>query len=228
MAFNPASLGPQLWVRGSYVGSPWVPVVGGNLTEATNPPSAGATLNGYAPADFDGTNDRLAFAGTGASYFSTGAMTGLFLVKVNSAAVHVSDTANEAVLATQGTGRLNLTVTDDGAGTRTVRFRTFNGVGSDAVAMTIAEAWGSWMLVKFKADGTKNYIGKNGGAFSEAAASPIDRLSDALWMGVSSFDTSNFFDGEVMEAMLFNTLKSTADITNYISYLNSRYGLALT
>ena len=50
-------------------GSPWKGVgtrgyaLGRDLSEATNPPSAGTAQNGYVPAQFDGTNDILRYTG---------------------------------------------------------------------------------------------------------------------------------------------------------------------
>jgi len=65
------------WWRGSFAGTGWTwagtASAGSsgsrNLTEATNPPTAGTAVDGYTPAHFNGTNQKLGHAGPVAPTF---------------------------------------------------------------------------------------------------------------------------------------------------------------
>src|SRR4051812_8033658 len=75
MGFNAATLNLQGWFRAPFAGSPWGPTAsagnsgtGGSQVQATTPATVGATVNGYATADFDGsskflTNDTFQVSG---------------------------------------------------------------------------------------------------------------------------------------------------------------------
>src|SRR5678815_176148 len=95
--FNPATLFLTGWWRGSYSASPWVGTASAsssgsnNASEATTPPAAGATVNGFAPVDFDGVDDLLRADGTLDTYFATNAWTVSVLFNADTAAAPGTD-----------------------------------------------------------------------------------------------------------------------------------------
>lgn len=85
--FNPATLNLSGWWRANYTGSPWVPTASagnsgtnGNLAEATNPPTIGASQNAKAPAEFNGTNQIITTDNAMTTYLgnSAGSVWGVF------------------------------------------------------------------------------------------------------------------------------------------------------
>ncbi len=228
-AFDPATLSLTGWWRASYSGSPWSGVASAgtsgtrNLTEATNPPATGEALNGFTPADFDGTNDKLG-GDTGSNLYSASAYSGVALVYVD--AITTDDSGNpylnDGIICSSGTGDFGTTLRSTGP---TVDVFHWNGSSYEKASATLST--GAWQLVQWKLESGTLKIRVNSGSWQTASAS-----GGAASLGSSSrvganYNASDFLDGKLAELMLSNTALSDANFDNIKGYLNSRYGLSL-
>ncbi len=227
VTFNPSTLSLTGWWRGSYSSSPWVGTASAgssgsnNLTEATNPPSAGTTVDTFAPAQFDGTNDKLGHAGTvEPTFVSTTAWSSWVMFKAGAAA------------ADGGAGSRYLSPhfwasSDSGVGVG------FNSAGifvqqadtSPAQRDTvIACATGAWHALFAWWDGSLLHLQLDSG-------SPVTTSCTSMYSGVSSaalvvganYNSATFFTGGIMDMGIMSVAFSGSDITDIYSYLKARY-----
>ncbi len=227
--FDPGSLALQGFWRGSFGGSPWVGVSsqGGsgsrNLTEATNPPTAGTAVNGFTPALFDGTNDELTGAACSnfitTTNFSFGAL-------VNFAALSIDNTSNyflnHTIFGTTGTAEWAVYARANG-GAGLVGCATG---ASNRVEIALGGAGtGAWKYVQGKSNGTTLSIRVNGGTAVTATASTIGSLAAALNVGDLA---SSFLNGSLLDLYLTTQHFSLATEDSLLSYARGRYALALT
>lgn len=188
-----------------------------NLTEATNPPGTGSTLNGHTVADFDGTNDRLGTALTLDDFANSNAISGWLLFNADSAPA------------------------DPGAGTRYAAAQmltdvtdaychvgiTANGVhfsyDAGATYCQIATSTGVWNFAQFKYDGTNIKLRVNTSSWASTPSSGPASLVRAMRMG-ANYNATAFFDGKIAECALCDSVVSDANFDNIRLYLLSRYG----
>lgn len=211
------------WWRAPYAGSPWVGLDSStasgsrNLTEATNPPAVGASLNGLATADFDGTNDELTGAAC-STFITTTNFSGWALVNLD--AINTNNTANYAlndvICGTTGTAEWWVYLRSAGP---VVGLATG---GANRVETAIAT--GAWQLVQFRSNGTTLGVRVNSGSWATAAASTIASIAAALNVGDLA---GGFVDGRIAEHALSKSFISDSDFDAIKSYINTRYGLAL-
>jgi hypothetical protein len=228
--FDPATLAPTGWWRISFSGSPWTGTASAgtsgsnNLTEATNPPTATGTLNGFTLADFDGTNDILG-GGAFTTYYDADGYSGWALVFVDAITTNSgSSFLNDAIVSDSG-GIHEIYLTDNGAGTVNVGISHYNGTTEPLATATFAT--GAWKLVQWKYDGTNIKIRVNGGAWSSTAAGGnLDASGANLRVG-GNYNGTIFTDQKIAEVGLADLVISDADFDNIKSYVNSRYGLSL-
>jgi hypothetical protein len=227
-SFTPASLSLTAWWEAPYAASPWV---GGtsagtsgsvNLTEATNPPSAGTALNGFAPALFDGTNDKLGNATSISSFFTAAAGSFIALFKpgaLDADGIHNNDTAPKVFSDTASI--VALKVTDAGA-----KLYIFGGpvILTPAVALSV----GTWVAVKCKWDGTNVYVGSGTGAFGAATSMATASAFGAGTLRVGcNYNASSFLNAQIAGLVFGSAAWPDDDFNNVVTYWNSKFGLSL-
>jgi hypothetical protein len=232
-SFSRSSLSLTGFWKASYSGSPWVGsesdgISGSNdLSEATNPPSTGAAINGLTPADFDGTNDKLTAEGTLDTYLNADEYSGWALINVDAIGTDVSDTTqiyeNDCVLSTQPSAYWMIYLRSSGL----VGIGHYAG-GAFYKVVTAAISTGSWALVQWKYNGTEITIRVNDGAWATpVAAGSITLLENVLALGVN-YNAGHCFNGKVLEVATSDVALSDDQFDSVLDDVRSTYGLALT
>lgn len=226
-AFNPASLAWEIWVRGSFSSDPWTGVAsaggsgGRNLTEATNDPASGTAQNGFNPADFDGTNDRLGNATAMTTLLSTSAGTIAGVFKMDSIASGTGDPAtyyqNPALVTDIGDGFTAVHVSTDGLG-----LGTFNG--SNFYSLTIAFSdTASYHRFFARWNGTTLELKLDGGSWNTLSRT-VSLSSGGFRLG-ANYNASAFTSVRMLEAMCGAFRISDGDATSLDSYFTTRYAI---
>lgn len=225
-SFDRASLAlTGLWSNFSaspWVGSPSAGVSGDNdLSEATNPPAAGATVNGRTPADFDGTNDELDAEGTANTYFNAQTLSGWILFNADAVNTNNATTyENDCLITTRPSAYF--TVFLKSTGEIGIRF-----VPTAESIVTSTFTIGAWQLVQWKYDGATIRIRVNGGAWQSAAATGnFGDLANTLHFG-TNYSVSAIFDGKILEIGLTDIVLSDGTFDNILSGCRVDYALSL-
>lgn len=228
-SFDPATLNLTGWWRASYSGSPWSGTASAgssgsrNLTEATNPPGLGASINSLTPADFNGTNQVLSNSLTFDNFISNTAGTIVVLFKATSAATDAGATSphqNPALVASTAGGYVTL-----GFSTSGVRFGTHNGTSLNSIA--VACGTGAWHLGWAAIDSTNIYAAIDSGSFSSTAWTLSSSFNTDTFRVGSNYNGSKWFTGQIAEIMTMASAVTGAQQTNIVSYINARYALSL-
>lgn len=224
-AWDPSALTTTGWWRADYAGSPWSDESGNarHLTEATNAPSVGAAVNGWDPADFDGTNDLLTAPGTLDTYANSGAWTFVFLYYADTVPADPgagSRYLTESLLSDSG-AYLHIALTDSG-----VTVEAADGIGASST-LTRACSTGAYHMICAKYDGADLNLGIDATAYGTPEAyAALGALTGTVKIG-TNWDGSAFVDGRMAEVIAFDTALSDANRTNLRKYFNTRYGLSL-
>lgn len=224
--FDPATLALTAWWRASYTASPWVGTASAgssgsrDLTEATNPPSVGSALNGFTPADCDGSNDILTNATTLTNYITNTAYFGWCLFMFD-AATGGTGTFGSPNLIADNAGFWGVAVYDD---TGTKKIDAWHWDGS-AKRSTDTISTGAWTLVCWRYDGTNIRLKVNSASVQVNAAGSVSTLTGTMEAanGFSGF----YFDGKIAEIGLMASAESDARFDDIKAYINNRYGLSL-
>jgi hypothetical protein len=221
--FATTSLPMNLLLRGSYSASPWAGVASAagfssaqNASEATNPPSVGAAVNGIAPASFDGTNDTLTLTGTLADYVSASAYSGWAWVFANSVATDNVDGFNNNVIISNST---SVAFAVGMCSSGKVTLYHLDTVGKNAEApFTI----GAWQFVHWRFDGRKICIGVNGTWGTPVAAANLASLANGVKLGQAQ---PGFFSNmKLLEVALTDIALTNSDFERVYKAGKSRYG----
>jgi hypothetical protein len=223
--FDPATLALTSWVRGSFSASPWVgeasagASLGNDYTEATNPPAAGAAVDGYTPADFDGSNDLLSSDDFSEVCLPKAAYALAVMFKVDTAAAADANVYNDPGLVGDAYG-LNIAFSDSGFGVA-----HYNAAWKQQRVACSAAAWHVGWVRFDTATGVE--FGIDNAALTTIAASTGDREVTSnvykLRVGRSSIVVAGTIDGQIMEVMTMSTF-SDAERTNlYSNYFKLRY-----
>lgn len=222
--FDPATLSLTGWWRAPYGGSPWVALASagssgsnGNMTEATNPPSVGASLNSLASADFDGTNDVLSNANNITTFFATTRWSFAALLSSDIAPVHTTIYDNPAFVTDFNGAVFTIAFSNSG-----VSAGHYDGAYKE---VTKACATGTQHIVQAWYDGTNISLSVDAGAASTVAASSVDFVgggSGVLQFG-RNYNSTVYEDGRLWEVMLSNTDLGATARTNIDSYFHARY-----
>lgn len=226
--FDPATLALSGWWRASFAGSPWVARASagssgsnGNLTEGTNPPATGSAVNGLTPADFDGTNDILSNATAITTMVSdaSGSLVCLFYADTAFADPGSTSFYLEPSLIGNATSKLSLSFSTAG-----VSLGTFNGAAWNAVRTACGT--GAWHLAQARWDnvGGNIEVRVDSGSW-QTLARALAMAGGNVQVGLN-YDIA-WFDGKILEVMTAPARLADADFTNIVSYVNSRYALAL-
>jgi hypothetical protein len=237
-AFDPATLSLTGWWRASYSGSPWAPTASagssgsnGNLEEATNPPATGSAVNGYTPADFDGSNDLLTVPGGAIldTFYNTTAYSVVMLINVDSFTL-TDPGATQPFNCPGGFGDVGGNGGPcggvAGSGASGV-FRFGHSDVTDFNSASVAISTATWTMVAATYNGTNVEVTKNAGSAATQAVGTVTGLASSSAAVGRNYLSAQFFDGKVLEIMAADTALSGANLTNIKSYFNSRYGLSL-
>lgn len=189
------------------------------LSEATNPPSAGTTLNGYAPADFI-TNEKLENA-TALSSFGSSALSFAALVRVDTFAADDNFGGDVQPRIFGDTGSyFNLCISTSGA-----KLYVYDGaVKQTAYVALIA---GTWTLLMGKWDGNNLYLTKNSVAFGAGVASGAPQLATGTLLVGCNYNATSFLDGAVARLLISPDNWGSTEFDGIRSSTNARYGLTL-
>lgn len=228
-AYDPATADQTGWWRASFSASPWVGTasagtsLGRDLAEATNPPAAGAALNGLTPADFDGTNDLLVGA-TMATFFNDNSWAGSVLVfpDVAGTADAVTPYTEPGVFGASSFANGGLGFSTDG-----MRIWRLNAAAAGYENAVVACPTGSWSLIQWKGDGATIQIRRNGGAWvSSACVNPFAFIGN-LNVGKGHDTLGAHLNGKIADLLLTDRVPGDTEFNNIKLYANARYGLAL-
>lgn len=228
-AFDPATLNLTGWLRADYAGSPWSHTASagtsgsnGAAAEATNAPATGSAVNGYTPADFNGSSHFLVTSDDWSVYANATALTVIVLFNADTASAAAGSAADDHALISDR-DRFNLGFTDGGISAAYWDGSDFN------TPTRIACATGAWHAAVCRLDGGTFGIGLDGPPTQTASGgSHLFTGGAKMAVGIGGLSTlTKRFDGKILEALTSDTAFSDANIDNVISYFNSRYGLSL-
>lgn len=226
--FDPATLSLTGWWRTDFGGSPWAGVAsagsssGRDLSEGTNPPSAGSAVNGRTPADFDGSNDRLANATTAGNYWTQTAGSIICVFNADNATTDAGATSAHTMPAFVSTtnGYIQLTFSTSGVRMCTHNGTSINSINSGASTGGWRYGWGVW-------DSTTLYAATDNSSFGTVSHTVSASFStDTIRVG-TNFNASAFYDGRIAEIMFLATSLTGTERTNLTSYFNARYNLSI-
>lgn len=228
-AFDPATLSLSGWWRADFA-DPWTPTAsagtsGGNgdLVGGGLPPTSGTTVNGHAPADYDGANDRMETAAQGDDLWTLTDGTTVALINADALAADAgagAPYANAAIVTLSGAGFCMMGVSADG-----LRCAVNNGGYVEPTAVPFST--GSWVMAVMRwGSGTLGQSINLGTEETVGVAGP-GALDTYTVLTGCNFNAGVFFDGKVLEIMTAPTRLSDANLLSIKSYFNSRYGLAL-
>lgn len=224
--YDPAVLALTGWWRAGFGGSPWVGTASTgasgsrDLTEATNPPSAGASQNGFTTADFDGTDDKLSNGTLITSFVSdaAGSIAVLFNADTAAADAGASTFYNNPALVAETGGRLAVEFSTAGVG-----IGTYNGSSWNAVRAACGT--GGWHLAQARWNNTTIEVRVDSGSWQTLARTLV-LSADTLLIGRTP-STAAFFDGRVLEVLAAQSRLDDTTFNDIKSYVNARYALAL-
>ncbi len=234
VVYDPAVLNLAIWVRTPYSASPWVGVASAgasgtrNLTEATNPPTVGANLNGRATASFNGTSSKIGIAtflnsnatnllgssGTSSAYG------GWALINVTALGTNGTDYNNQCIISTGPAAYFCVYLKSGSGGLVGVA----NYDGSREV-ITTAIGTAAWVLVQWKLVSGVLKIRLNGGAWATVAAGALS-APNGFQLGYQPNDSAHYYNGLMGDFALYGFAPSDATDDLVKSYINSYHGTA--
>ena len=226
--FDPGTLTLKEWQKAPFSSSPWADATGNGFTlsEATNPPTSTASINGLNYAHFDGSNDRLGGT-TLSNIMSTSAYSGWALVNLDSIA-NVTYTqpgnGNPMIACSNGTAQWGIILY--GNPSNNVVHHMFDSSSTDR-SISTAISTAVWQLVQWRAGSGTMEIRVNSGTWQTTAyttgvqslAASLDvarNVNQNVWqpMGMADFGSKD-------------TRLTDTDFDNIKSYCNLTYGLSL-
>lgn len=231
--FDPATLSLSGWWRASFSASPWVGVASAGssgsreLSEGTNPPSAGTAVNGLTPADFDGTNDFLTASTVGAAnlehYFTTSAYTYSLLIFADAAAADAGDADGYTMPGLIGDGSF---ATPMGCSFSDAGIRAWHNASGNWNSVEVPCSTGAWHAVQVRYNGTTLQTRVDGGAWSDQTRGNVG-ISLAATMRIGRNYASVYFNGKILDIITASTALTDENLDSIIEYYNSQYGLSL-
>lgn len=231
-AYDPAIETLTVWARASYAGAPWAGTAsaGGSgsvpLATGGTAPAVGTPLNGFTPADFNGTTQSVIYNGaplngllaaTGYSYS--------LLVFPRGGAAPAGIVYDNQQLVADGGAVFGLAWSTSGV----KAWHDATGIKQTAWVPCSANAW-HWIDVKY--DGTNLMVRVDGGAWASIASGnpgAAGWTGAFLRIGRNWNATTPVYTSELIaELMMASSAVSDATLSNRrTSYGNSRYGLSL-
>lgn len=223
-AFNPSSLALTGWFRASYGGAPWDgsasagSSAGKSMTSPGAPPSVGAAINGYTPADFNGTTQYLRdIVDICSDFISTTAYRVVMLIEPGSLAADSGVPYNDAGLfvETGGNWGVHINATDVGV-------YHYDGAYKVATKAVVAGK----MLVDVRFSGTTLTVAVNGTDGTPVAAGTLGAIATDLRMG-ANYSAGVKYPGTIIEAFMAQSELAATTPSMVKAYVNARYALAL-
>lgn len=222
---SPAQLTLTGWWRASYGGSgSWVGTAsvgssGSNNLTLGNAPGSGTAVNGFNPADFNGSSSAFNGPGTLDMLINNNAGSILILLNADTAGTaNAGAPQNETALIQDSNNKLILSFST--AGTRVT-------LNDGALKQhTFACATGGWHLLQAKWDGSNLQARLDSGSFSSTAAGNVNTVAGSTQVGINSTGTA-FFDGKILEIITAETAFSDDTFNRLKAYVNARYALSL-
>lgn len=219
--FDPSTLSPTGWWRGSYSGSPWVKTstTGANLTQPTGTltPATGAAVDTFTSADCDGTDDYLMESTNGFSwYIAASAGTILIPFRADVASAAAANLYDDPSLLSDTNNAFSMTFSSGGVGVAFYDGASWKGT-------RVAASATAWHMAKVRWNGSSVEVGVDSGAMSSTASSSLAVAVSNMSVGRAIISASAYFNGQIMEVFMKDTTLTNADISNYYSYLKARY-----
>jgi hypothetical protein len=235
---NPTTLALNDYFR-DYAGSPWTGTASAgtsgadSATEAVNPPTIGAGLNGHPTAIFDGVDDQLTLGHVLNQAVTQNAGSGWALLWIHAISNNGATFSNPALISTTPSGYYCVEFLNTSPAT--VQFSIF-----DATAATVscfrtipidAGATSFPVLVTWEHDGANIRIGVNefpgaSGGSSVAPAAGINAagLASVIRMGTNT-NQAFFLNGQVEEFSMAPSVFTNVTFEEVRQYVNARYRL---
>jgi hypothetical protein len=228
-ALSIAASTPSLWCSASYPGSPWPSSDASslNLHHAT-PATVGTTpLNGFDPADFNGTNQQLVSYNTAASatvnasaIISTGGGTLYAFANIRTANAFASVQGQKALITRQASNGLGLTYSSSG-----LRAYVYDGSTKEP-GSAIAFSTGVPQGFHMRWDGTNMYQGVAAGTETSVATTGPSTLTSPMVVGRGHTNTLAFYsDSLVYEVLMFSSCLSLATLGKFEKAFRCKYAL---
>lgn len=218
-----------LYNRGSYTASPWAGTASAgisgtrSLAEATNPPGVGSAVNGFTPADFDGTNDRLRDAVNALNTYisdTSGTVVALFKMDALDADDGAASRYNDPqFIGHDATGNFYFGINATG-----VFLGGWNGAAHDSIS-SAAVSTGAWHLAVGTWNGTTFYLSIDGAAFTSAARTLSLGGAGGIVMG-ANYNSTVFLNGQVLVAAAGQFTATMTDVDNIKTFVNNEFGMS--
>jgi hypothetical protein len=224
--FDPTSWDWEGFWDAPYGGSPWAGTASAgdsgsrSLSEGTNAPSVGATLNGYATADFDGTNDLLA--------------PGLnWSVLCSASNGYVGVLFNADALVSPGTTYDNPALVGDGSvGAVAGLFLNTSGVfafindsGGAKVTTPIAVSTSAWHYAEMRWSGGLLECRLDRGSWTSVAAGAIVFDTQPVRVG-ANYNASKCFNGKIARIFMDNVAPTNGESNDFVDSVNTKFATA--
>lgn len=232
--FDPATLSLTGWWRAPFSASPWVGVASAgasgsrNLTEASDPPTAGTATSAGASADFNGTTSRITAPGTMSDYVGASAGSSWALVWIDAidtdAAVGAS--YNNDAIWTDSLAFIGLYLRQTGP----VMHGFFFDSGNADKTVVGSISTGAWALLQMRWDNTNVSVRMNGGAWVDRTngTGAISAAFGAAQMRIGrSYNNTKFLDGRLAELAFADSTLDDDTFTNILSYARAFHGVPL-
>lgn len=226
-AYDISALELAIWLSDNFTGAPWVGKASAgtsdtiDATEATNPPATGAALDGYTPADGDGSNDQLEFPGTRGDYDGAGnEWSCTIMYSLDSAAAPAGNTYENAHLIGCNSDELGIIVSSSG-----VKVVQHDGAFKQCPAASwLTAPTAAYHVVQAKYDGTTLSCRVDGGARSTTlAGAPSANSVMRLFRGGGA---SAYTNGQIKEVIWAPSALDDADEDGIYSALKTKYPTA--
>lgn len=224
---DPATLALSGWFRGSYSGStPWSGTASAgtsgsrSFNSGTSP--AGAAVNGFTPASFDGTNHQLFSSDDLSLYISSSAYRVVMLIKTPaSAAAPAGNIYDDPTILAHGGGNWGVVYNANGVS-------VFHYDGSYKTA-TKACAVNGWHMIDITYDGAADTlsISVDGGAPTvTSTVGDCGSLATDFYMGINHA-SGHRFTGQILELITATTTLAGTTAAQFKGYIDSRYAMSL-
>lgn len=212
---------------GTWTGKASAGTSGANdLTEATNKPSVGATLNGIATVDFArASSQKLTADGNIATYLSSSQYAFAVLLKARAWANDDPDANLADGIFADSNGIFSLSGRTTGPG---LILEHYDTLGADTRATGSSDV-GSWQLVIGRYSSSTGFLelSDDGGATWGTPVACLDlnwsSPVGAIYVGCE-YVLTKFFDGEMATLIFQDSHWNNTDVANVVSYINWRWG----
>lgn len=214
--------------RASFASSPWAGTASAgtsgarSVTEATSPPTVGTAQNALNPAAFDGASNVISTSLNLDQFVNQNAgwVWCLFYGVTAAVGAAVGSRIDNPGLVAHNGGGVGFVL---GYSTSGVTVSLYSAGGYKELA--IAAATGSYHLAQVRWDGTNLQMRVDAGAWSSIASAPIAFGAGVVNIGKNY--ASLFANVRVLEVGMSAVVPSDTKASNLLTYVNTRYGLAL-